>query len=232
MVVADRQLAGTHARHDLDVHAGVLQEALWVARRARDGRLALIGRFRRPFAPLSRAVRGVAGQWRGHKAESKFEKGESMRNPYRRRRLPATCVVALASLVSLLTLFSPVGVARAQSATVNATVRIGPVPSPTPGGCSGSVTFRLEPISLTGSSGRSTAFSFGGSYHVRETNTGPGTFWCFVRKSTGNVRTGRWRMTAQLQTWGTSCTIDLHRGNNSANFTRFRSGCRTGFSFP
>jgi hypothetical protein len=148
---------------------------------------------------------------------------------YRRRRLPTICVVSLVSLLSMLGL---AGVANAQTATVNATVRIGPVPSPTPGGCSGSVTFRLEPISLTGSTGRSTAFSFGGAYHVQETNTGPGTFWCFVRKSTGNVRLGRWRMSAQLSTWGTNCTIDLHGGNNSANFTRFRAGCRTGSSFP
>jgi plastocyanin len=121
------------------------------------------------------------------------------------------------------------------SPTTTANVSLG-VRFPVPPGvvrCTLSVTWRLDPVSLTGSTGESSTRTFTTSADTTPSRGEGDNWYCYVLASTGNLRVGTWRIQAQTPLWATSCNVSLHAGGNSAHFTQNRSGCTTDlFNWP
>ncbi len=119
------------------------------------------------------------------------------------------------------------------TATVAPNLRIGPFPGLSPQGCSGTVSWRFDPINLTGSVGRSTPLSFDTKYAAHETPFTADKWYCVVRgASMPNMRVGRWHMLARTPVWSATCDVDLHTGMNLINFTQNRAKCKTGLEWP
>jgi hypothetical protein len=98
--------------------------------------------------------------------------------------------------------------------------------------CTGTVSWRFDPINLTGTTGTSTAIAFDTPYDVFVQTSG-NEYWCNVRaRTTSSMRVGRWRVTGQTPLWRATCELDLPPGTTLVNFTQTRDGCTTGFNWP
>lgn len=118
-------------------------------------------------------------------------------------------------------------------ADLSVSLRVGPFSDPGTGPCTGHVVWRLSPVSLTGSSGKSTEQVVDRDYEVQPSLVGPGEWYCFFNDVVGGLRVGDWRVSAQTPVWGTSCETMLLLGRNIANFTQYRQGCvDDGFGYP
>ncbi len=123
------------------------------------------------------------------------------------------------------------GASSTTTADVSLGVRVG-VP-PGVDRCTLSVTWRLDPVTLTGSTGESTTRTFTSSGTVTPTRMEDDNWYCRVFATTGNLRVGTWRIQAQTPLWATSCDVSLRAGGNSVHFTQNRGGCSTGlFDWP
>jgi len=94
--------------------------------------------------------------------------------------------------------------------------------------CTGSVSFRLTPVSLNGSDGIGTATTVQTSGETRYPSGG----YCYWTVPSYGLRTGTWRIDLLNPAWPVSCQIFLGGGTTSANFTQGRYGCTTGLSYP
>jgi hypothetical protein len=119
----------------------------------------------------------------------------------------------------------------ATTATLSPSWRI-PVPNGTLR-CTGTVSWRFEPITLTGTSGTSTPIAFDTPYDVPVSTFEPNQDYCVVRgRATSSMRLGRWRVTGRTPLWPATCELDLPAGTTLVNFTQTTDGCKTGFSWP
>jgi hypothetical protein len=116
------------------------------------------------------------------------------------------------------------------TATVSHSARMGPFALPGDQPCTGDITWRFEPVSLTGSTGQNTTQNFTRSYSV--TPTLMGDYYCIFSTLTGNLRLGTWRIQAHTPLWATNCDVTLRAGYQIVNFTSYRAGCRTGLDWP
>jgi hypothetical protein len=117
-------------------------------------------------------------------------------------------------------------------AQVNLSVRTGPYAIPsTSGRCTGRVIWTFTPISLTGASGRTTAFTIDKFYEVNETTLGRET-WCIFNDLAIGLKAGRWRIRAQTPVWATECEATLSNGVNNAKYTQYKNGCTNGLQYP
>jgi hypothetical protein len=94
--------------------------------------------------------------------------------------------------------------------------------------CTLSVTWRLEPVTLTGTTGENTTRVFTRSYETTPTTDE----YCIDSELTGNLRVGTWRIQLETPLWVANCQVTFRAGLNSAHFTQYRSGCTTGFDWP
>lgn len=118
-------------------------------------------------------------------------------------------------------------------AQVNLSVRTGPYSiHSTSGRCTGRVVWTFTPVSLTGITGTSTAFSLDRSYDVFETSVGPSEIWCIFNDIAPGLKAGRWKIKAQTPVWGSECEVSLTNGTNVVNFTQYKTGCGTGLQYP
>ncbi|MEQ1528887.1 MAG: fibronectin type III domain-containing protein [Methylococcales bacterium] len=93
--------------------------------------------------------------------------------------------------------------------------------------CTGAVTFQLNPLTLTGSSGIDTA-------QTLRTNDGtvfPSGGYCYWTLPTAGLRAGNWSIHV-LGLNGNSCQVTLSPGANIVSFTAGIAGCSTGLSYP
>lgn len=91
----------------------------------------------------------------------------------------------------------------------------------------GSATYTFTPVSLTGQSGKSTAFTV--------TDSWPNLLGtCVSAEAALNVRAGSWHVTAQSGGFTTSCNVQLPGPplQDFINFKMLQSGCTQGVSFP
>lgn len=93
--------------------------------------------------------------------------------------------------------------------------------------CTGSVTFRLTPISLTGTIGISTQ-TFA---HTPASSTFPSFGYCYREVVAIGLRAGTWRIDANISGIPGSCQVVLSV-NSSAFFTAGVAGCSTSLGYP
>src|SRR5574341_128643 len=100
--------------------------------------------------------------------------------------------------------------------------------------CQGRIIWRLDPLTLTGSEGRSTTLTLDKSYSDITPSLEGSEWRCYFNEAFGatGLRVGTWRISAQLGTWAASCDEALAAGNNTIHFTQGRQGCVAGFAYP
>jgi hypothetical protein len=94
--------------------------------------------------------------------------------------------------------------------------------------CTGGVTFRLVPVTLTGTVGLTTQQFVATSTVTVEPSAG----YCHWSQLTGGLRTGTWSIDVVGDTVNGTCQSTLAAGNNLVNMTAGVPGCSTGLSFP
>ncbi len=91
------------------------------------------------------------------------------------------------------------------------------------------VTWKLEPVNLSGLEGRETAVVVSKQYQSRLVPEGGG-FRCHLdENSIAGLRPGRWRISSD---WGSACDQTLQTGGNSVHFTYGVDGCVNGSGYP
>jgi len=94
--------------------------------------------------------------------------------------------------------------------------------------CEARIILTIEPVNLTGSDGRNTGFTIDKTITSSAPTLENGKWWtCYYTEvvTPPGLRTGVWRIRAQLGSWSSQCEKDLAAGNNYANFTLGRQGC-------
>jgi hypothetical protein len=126
---------------------------------------------------------------------------------------------------------APPPVNPSAQAQVNLSLRTSiPIPS-TSGKCSNGVIWTFTPISLTGASGRTTAFTIDKFYEANEITEASET-WCIINERAIGLKAGRWRIRAQTSGWSTECVVTLQSGINDVKYTESRGGCANCTQYP
>jgi hypothetical protein len=104
----------------------------------------------------------------------------------------------------------------------------GDSPYPAGGECVRTISWTFTPVSLTGSSGRSTAFNMQDRQYKSNVQTGD----CFYSQSVQDLRAGEWTIEAvgvddPYASWKTSCSVNLNSEESSVYFVMGMPGCST-----
>lgn len=97
--------------------------------------------------------------------------------------------------------------------------------------CPATINWRYEPVSLTGTQGKDTAFdttgTYSGSSSQIETSNGYPVYGCIYSESQIGMRAGNWKIRGSNGAWTAECQKQLTNGGlNNAQFTINRAGCQ------
>ncbi len=109
-----------------------------------------------------------------------------------------------------------------------------PVPGSSPGPCSGTIQYHIQPVSLTGHDGSSAARDFTQDFAVTSTKEGDQQVCYYNRGALGTagLKAGKWLIAVKAGLWQTSCEAVLDGNENHANFSTFKAGCRQDSKYP
>ena len=97
--------------------------------------------------------------------------------------------------------------------------------------CPATIAWRFEPVSLTGTQGKTAAFDTTGNYSGTssqiETSGSYPVYGCIYNDNQIGMATGTWKITASNGVWNAECQKQLNAsGFNTAEFTINQGGCR------
>jgi hypothetical protein len=97
--------------------------------------------------------------------------------------------------------------------------------------CPATIAWHFEPVSLTGTQGKTSAFDTTGSYNGTssqiETSGSYPVYGCIYNDSQIGMAAGMWKIRASNGVWTAECQKQLNNsGFNTAEFTINQAGCR------
>ncbi len=97
--------------------------------------------------------------------------------------------------------------------------------------CPATIAWRFEPVSLTGTQGKTTAFDTTGTYNGTssqiETSGSYPVYGCIYNDNQIGMAAGTWKIRASNGAWTAECQKQLSTsGFNTAEFTINQGGCR------
>jgi hypothetical protein len=118
-------------------------------------------------------------------------------------------------------------------AFIRLSIKHGPFPVLGTEPSTGRVIWSFQPVTITGSSGRKTAFTVDKNYSAMSVQegtdpTGRPQYWYYFNETVTDVAIGTWTVTASepgIPAWSTSCEVTLKTKQNSINFRDGREGC-------